>query len=161
MYVCIGIRPRIECPDYEVVGLQPQTAYIPDLDLVFPLSLFKPNNEVWEETISTECELYMTWIQHTDTNKGYTCVVTNSSRFGDDVASLATGRMRSAWTEHPENWPLPGSEKRYCVCALTGDSSPSERFSGFRECRFKPRTRPYIDIEIAGQTLSTCWENKY
>ena len=32
MYVCIGLRPRISCPNYGVVGFQPHTAAIPDLD---------------------------------------------------------------------------------------------------------------------------------
>ena len=70
MYICISLRPRIVCLSYEVVGFQPQTAAIPDLDSVFPLELFKPNNKVWQETISKERELYKTRIQHTYTNGG-------------------------------------------------------------------------------------------
>ena len=46
MYVCTGIWPKIEFPDYEVAGFQPQTAAIPYLDLWYPHALFEPNNDI-------------------------------------------------------------------------------------------------------------------
>ena len=96
-----------------------------------------------EDNIS---ELYTIQIQHKDMNKGQTFVVRNSSKFGNDGASLAKGGTCSAWTEHLDNWSLPGSKKDYRGCALTRNYSPSESFSGFQNCRFEPSTRPYIDV---------------
>ena len=46
MYVCTGIRTKIECLNYEVVVFQPQTEATPDLDLGCSHTLFNPNNEV-------------------------------------------------------------------------------------------------------------------
>ena len=92
----------------------------------------------------------MAQIQHADTNEVHTRVGKNSIRFGNDISSLPTGWMRSARTEHLENWPLPGIKKGSRVCELTHDSSPSGSFSVFRKCRFQPSTYECIDIKISG-----------
>ena len=48
----------------------------------------------WQETMSTEHELYTIWIQHMDTNEGQTHRAP-SSRIRDYFASLATGGVCS------------------------------------------------------------------
>ena len=43
MYVCIGLRNMIVCPNYEVVGFQTKTVANPYLDSGFPRAFFKSN----------------------------------------------------------------------------------------------------------------------
>ena len=62
MYICIGLRPRIAYPNYDMVGFQPHKSAIADLDSVCPQAFFKPNDKVLQKNISTECELYTTFI---------------------------------------------------------------------------------------------------
>ena len=51
MYAVYGLRTRISCPNYEVVRVfqpvfQPRTVAKPSLNSGFPLSFFKPKDEV-------------------------------------------------------------------------------------------------------------------
>ena len=112
------------------------------LRLGVPTSIINLNDKVCQETISTERELYTILIQHTDMNKGKTRVGKNIIKLENDIAPLSTGGTRSARTEHSENWPLPVREKQYPMRELTWNSSPFKIFSGFRNCRFEPRTQP-------------------
>ena len=90
-------------------------------------------------------------------------VQTNGIHTGHQVAVLVTVLPPLL----QEGCVLPGHNTRridhYLVSiealthvGLTRNSSPYKSFSGFRKCRFEPRTRRYIDIEISGQTLSPC-----
>ena len=76
MYVCTGLRTKIACTNYKVVGLQPQIVAIPDLYFGCPCVLFKSKNEVFmtmtRDYINIACTIYDTNTTYVYKRRAYT-----------------------------------------------------------------------------------------
>ena len=133
MCVCSGIRTRIVCPNYEVArivtrvsqpGIQPQTVANPALDYGCPMVIIEAQ---WRQIRMRRKDKWVT--------KKWTEWDFQLPHVWDE------GPIYSL-TEHPENWPLPGSVRiRYRAWAWTLISPPSLSFLGFRNIGFKSRER--------------------